>query len=109
MEQQDESTDDEVAADMVYVGEIQDVMFSTSEKDKSEALASYLDHQPQPLTTQFGERLSKRDTMEQQMQGRTTTTQLYPQIHKETNLEKSLAVAAAKTQARKGRQCLKCQ
>ena len=50
---------------VLYVGEIKDVMFSTSEKGKSEALASDLDHQPKLLTTQLGERLS--NAMEQQI------------------------------------------
>ena len=55
---------------VVYVGEIKDVMFSTSEKDKSEAPTSDLDHQPKLLTTQFGERLF--NAMEQQIDRITT-------------------------------------
>ena len=64
---------------LAYVGDVKTELFSATDEERSNILALYLEGQPPPLNTQFGERLPKPEAIERQQQRKRNVTQLYPQ------------------------------
>jgi hypothetical protein len=61
-----------------YVNEVKNVLFTANNEKRAQALKKYVDRQPPPLNTQFGERLPKPVAIERQQQRKSNVTQFFP-------------------------------
>eukprot|EP00112_Aurelia_sp_Birch-Aquarium-sp1_P021023 Seg5555.2 transcript_id=Seg5555.2/GoldUCD/mRNA.D3Y31 product="hypothetical protein" protein_id=Seg5555.2/GoldUCD/D3Y31 len=99
---------------LAYVGDVKIELFSASDEERSQILTAYLERQPPPLNTQFGERLPKPEAIERQQQRKRNITQLYPLEEEQESLQRSSAEAAVVPDAqpskqRRPRRCQKCK